>query len=47
MSAVSPEKVFQSRILLLERNLILISSLTMLMLPLSTSICWEIHVHQS
>ena len=36
-SAVSPEKVFQNYILLLERKVILISSLTMLMFPLSTS----------
>lgn len=44
VSAVAPGKVFQNHILLLERNLVLISSLTMLMFPLSASICQEIRV---
>lgn len=43
MSALSPGKVFQNHVILLERNLILICSLTMLMFPLSASVCREIH----
>lgn len=43
MSAASPENVFQNRILLLGRNLILLFSLTALTFPLSASICQEAH----